>query len=88
MFSPYTGNSALIAVESGNEAAGRWINERRDVFRDFQACFGEDPPAIGAIAIMTDTDNTGESTTAYKRSAPLTLIIFEHAEITMTIRPA
>jgi hypothetical protein len=27
--------------------------------------FGEESPPVGAIAIMTDTDNTGESVTAY-----------------------
>lgn len=27
--------------------------------------FGEEPPLAGGIAIMTDTDNTGESATAY-----------------------
>jgi hypothetical protein len=32
---------------------------------DYRAAFGEDPPPINGVAIMTDTDNTGESATAY-----------------------
>ena len=29
------------------------------------AAFGEEPPKINGIAIMTDADNTGKSATAY-----------------------
>lgn len=63
--SSYTGNSAMIAVESGNTLAGTWQEERRNVLEDFRSFFKEEPPEIGAIAIMTDTDNTGESAVAY-----------------------
>lgn len=61
----YTSNVAMIAVESGNALAGTWQNERRNIVKDFRSYFKEDPPDIGAIAIMTDTDNTGESAVAY-----------------------
>ena len=36
-----------------------------DVLEDYRKAFGEDPPMLSGIAIMTDTDNTGESATAY-----------------------
>ena len=65
VFNRYTANDAMIAVESGNGLAGRWLEEKRNIRDDFKSCFGEDPPMIGAIAIMTDTDNTGETATAY-----------------------
>jgi len=55
---PYTSNAMMIAVESGSEEAGRWIEERRNVIDDFRRAFGEDPPSVGAVAVMTDTDNT------------------------------
>jgi hypothetical protein len=61
----YYGNAMMIAVESGGENAGRWIAERRDVLADYRRVFGEEPPDVGAIAIMTDTDNTGESARAW-----------------------
>ena len=32
---------------------------------DYKQYFGKYPDRIGAIAIMTDTDNTGESATAF-----------------------
>lgn len=62
---PFVSNAVMVAVESGPGEVGRWIVERRDVLADYQAVFGEDPPEAGAIAVMTDTDNTGESATAY-----------------------
>ncbi len=63
--SAYTGNSMMIAVESGGERVGEWLTERRDIVADFRRAFGEDPPKVGAIAIMTDTDNTGETAMAW-----------------------
>jgi hypothetical protein len=61
----YTGNAMMIAVESGSENVGKWQTVRRDIVADYRRAFGEDPPPVGAIAIMTDTDNTGESATAW-----------------------
>lgn len=61
----YTANAIMIAVESGNRKAGRWVEEERNVFEDFKKQFGYDPPGVGAISIMTDTDNTGEEAVAW-----------------------
>lgn len=63
--SVYTSNDMMIAVESGSENAGQWMTVRRNIVEDYRKAFGEDPPEVGAIAIMTDTDNTGESATAW-----------------------
>jgi len=63
--SPFTKNSIMIAVESGESKTGRWIEEKRNVFEDFRKHFRQDPPRVGAIAIMTDTDNTGEKAVAW-----------------------
>jgi len=63
--SPFTKNSIMIAVESGESKTGQWVEERRNVFEDFRMHFGQDPPRVGAISIMTDTDNTGEEAIAW-----------------------
>jgi hypothetical protein len=55
----------MIAVESGPERTGKWVEEEVNVLEDYRRHFGEDPPRVGAIAIMTDTDNTGERATAW-----------------------
>jgi len=61
---PYTSNNIMISVESGTANIGKWIIETRNVYEDYIRFFGEKPPTIAAIAIMTDTDNTGESASA------------------------
>ena len=61
----FTSNAVMVAVESGNGKAGTWVAEERNVYEDDRALFGEDPPAIGAVALMTDTDNTGGEAEAY-----------------------
>ncbi len=58
-------NSIMVAVQSGEENAGRWVTEKRNVYEDYKMLFGTEPPTAGGIAIMTDTDNTSESAVAY-----------------------
>ena len=61
----FSGNAMMVAVESGSEKKGVWITEERDVLADYRRLFDEEPREIGAIAIMTDTDNTGDEATAW-----------------------
>ena len=61
----YTANAQMVAVESGPERVGQWVSEERDILADYRRLFGEEPRTIGAIAIMTDTDNTGSEATAW-----------------------
>jgi len=63
--SPYTNRSKLVVVESGPSLINQWVDEQRNVFMDFKEAFGEEPPLVSGIAIMTDTDNTGESAIAH-----------------------
>jgi hypothetical protein len=62
---PYSNNMVMIAVDSGEELAGHWVNHKRNFAEDYRAAFGEEAPKVGAIAIMTDSDNTHESATGY-----------------------
>ena len=55
----------MIPVESGCAYCGTWRTERRNIYEDYREAFGEEPPPISGVAIMTDPDNTGERTTAY-----------------------
>lgn len=62
---PYTDRVRMIVIESGDGNANRWVQEERNLYQDYQAAFGSDPPPISGIAIMTDSDNTREAATAY-----------------------
>ena len=62
---PYTDRAMMIAVESGAGKVSQWVTQTRNVLEDYRKAFHSDPPMISGVAIMTDTDNTGESVTAY-----------------------
>ena len=61
----FTANARVMALRSGTKDAGRWVSEKRDIRADFRQLFGEDIEAIDAVALMTDTDNSGQSATAW-----------------------
>ena len=58
-------NVVMIAVESGSDSLGRWITEKRNVYQDYKRIFKEEPPKAGAIAIMSDSDNSGGRAEAF-----------------------
>jgi hypothetical protein len=62
---PFTDRAMMIVVESGAEKVNQWVTEERNLYEDYKKAFGEEPPVISGVAIMTDTDNTGESAVAY-----------------------
>ncbi len=61
----HNSNFMIVAVESGSGGVGEWKEEQRNVYEDYRRYFGGEPPKAGAIAIMTDTDNTAEEATAW-----------------------
>jgi hypothetical protein len=61
----YTDFAKMIVVESGAQRIGSWVEEERNVYEDYKLAFGEEPPAISGVAIMSDTDNTKERAVAY-----------------------
>ena len=64
-WSPYTERVRIIVAESGEAHLNQWVSVRRNIVDDFRAAFGEDPPPVSGVAVATDTDNTGESATAF-----------------------
>jgi hypothetical protein len=69
--SPYLpGVVHSLVVESGAGRLGGWVTERRDMAADFYRAFGRKPAdGIGAIAIFTDNDQTGEAALAHYGAA-------------------
>ncbi len=62
--SPYADNVATIVLESGDDRIHQWISEERDFVSDYIRYFRKPPKEVSAIAIMMDTDNTGQNATA------------------------
>lgn len=63
--SPFTMNVRLLAVDSGTAQLNSWISHKRNVRQDFKEQFGEDIQSIDAVALMTDTDDSGKSAHAF-----------------------
>jgi len=62
---PFVDRVKMIVVESGPARLRQWVGYERDIVADYRRAFGEDPPPISGVALMTDSDNTGESVVAY-----------------------
>ena len=45
-------------VASGRSQAETWRLEQRDVAKDYVALFGRQPPRVGQVAVMIDTNDT------------------------------
>ncbi len=63
--SPYTDRAKMIPLQQGETRLGVWIVEEINILEDYQRAFGEEPPSATSIAIMNDSDNTGESAVSY-----------------------
>jgi hypothetical protein len=61
----YTDRVRMIVLRSGDTAANRWLAEERNVLEDYRRAFGEEPPPVAGVAVMTDTDDTGARATAW-----------------------
>lgn len=70
---PYAGSVQTIVVQSGGENDGKWITEERNFVKDYKKAFGKEPEMVTAVAIMVDTDNTGQE--AFTRFDDIALII-------------
>ncbi|WP_446809678.1 DUF3047 domain-containing protein [Methylomonas sp. 2BW1-5-20] len=62
----FAGDHAMMLALRGTEAKlNVWLKEKRNVRADLQKLFGEDIRYIDALALMTDTDNSGGQALAY-----------------------
>ena len=62
---PYASEVKMIILQAGSEKAGKWHEEDINILEDYRKAFGTDPPPVAGVAIMNDSDNTGESSASY-----------------------
>ena len=62
---PFTDTTMMVAVNSGTANTGEWVTVERDIVADYRKAFGREPPKLVGVAIMSDSDNTGASATAW-----------------------
>ena len=63
---PSSGRARFIVLQNGDEKAGKWLIEKRDLHADWKMLFGnDDPPAIVSVGLMTDSDGTESTITGW-----------------------
>jgi hypothetical protein len=55
----------MVVAGSGLKDLGRWHEERVNLLEDYRRAFGEEPPRVKSVGVMTDSDNTGTRAEAY-----------------------
>ncbi len=69
----YSSNATIVAVRSGNQEAGRWVQQSRNIVEDYRRLTGGDIKRADGVAIMTDTDDSGGDATAWYRDIRFTM---------------
>jgi DUF3047 family protein len=55
---PKAPNVRIIVVESGGARLDSWQRQVRNVAEDYRALFGRQPPRVGKVALMIDSNDT------------------------------
>lgn len=62
---PFAGRSAMMVSVRQHPAGDQWFTEKRNLKADLKRLFGKEIETVKAIAIMTDTDNSGSEAQAW-----------------------
>lgn len=63
--SPYTDRAMMVLLQMGAKNVGTWQDQEVNIVDDYRKAFGSKPPDRARIAIMNDSDNTGEHSTSF-----------------------
>ncbi len=61
----FTTRIKMIVAAGGRKDLGSWQEERVNLREDYRRAFGEEPPRVRAVGIMSDSDNGGAHTVAW-----------------------
>ncbi|MBI5588664.1 MAG: DUF3047 domain-containing protein [Deltaproteobacteria bacterium] len=60
-----TSNTRYVVIRSGSAGLGEWFTEKRNVYEDYKRLFGEEPPSVGKVSVMIDSDDTKSTAESY-----------------------
>ena len=61
----FASQARMLAVRSGDNELDRWVAEKRNIRKDIATYFNMEIEVIEAVALMSDTDNSGTEAVAY-----------------------
>lgn len=62
---PYTDSAQMLIMQAGSANINKWLTETVNILDDYRRAFGSEPPRKARLAIMNDSDNSGESSISY-----------------------
>lgn len=62
---PRSARVQMVVASSGSSGVGAWQTISRNAVDDYKKAFNEEPGRLTGVAVLTDTDNTGESVEAW-----------------------
>ena len=65
IISPYTDRAMMVLLQKGAKNVGTWQDQEINIVDDYQKAFGSKSPGRARIAIMSDSDNTGERSISF-----------------------
>ena len=57
----------MVLLEKGSIKIGPWLDEEINILDDYRKAFNAEPPRKARIAVMNDSDNTGEHSISWVR---------------------
>ena len=54
----------VVVKQSANDL-GKWFSEKRNVYDDYKRLFNEEPPMVGSVSLMIDSDDTQTSAESF-----------------------
>ena len=63
--SPYTDQAMMVLLQFGTRNVGFWQDEEVNIVEDYEKAFKAGPPLRARLAVMNDSDNTGESSISF-----------------------
>ncbi len=60
-----TSTTKYVVLRSGEHGLGQWFAESRNVYEDYKRLFKEEPPLVGRVSVMIDSDDTATIAESY-----------------------
>lgn len=58
-------NTRYVILRNATDPLDHWVTERRNVLQDYRDLFKEEPPQVGGVTLMIDSDDTKSTAESY-----------------------
>lgn len=65
LVSPATPLARIVVLQSGSVRTGHWVQETRNLLEDYRRLFQEDPPPVGRISLLINSQHTRSRAVAW-----------------------